>query len=312
MTREVWARGDAYEAYVGRWSRRVAAQFVRWLDVPAGRRWLDVGCGTGALSATVLTLTDPAEVTGVDPSDGFLATAHAQVADPRVSLMAGDARALPLPPARFDAVVSGLALNFVPEPAQAAAECARVAAPGAVVAAYVWDYAEGMELMRQFWDAAAALDAASVELDEGAASRSADRARCGHCGRTRVWLTCPSRQSTSRRCSSASRTTGSRSWAGRGPRPRTRCRSARSAAPRCATCCATAYRPTRTVPSCSPPARGRSAVTSPPPDRSLSPPPSWPVGVPALSPSATPLLVGWCYASLVAQRRARLVGRFST
>ncbi|GAA4171888.1 class I SAM-dependent methyltransferase [Phytohabitans flavus] len=167
MTREVWARGDAYEAYVGRWSRRVAAQFVRWLDVPAGRRWLDVGCGTGALSATVLTLTDPAEVTGVDPSDGFLATAHAQVADPRVSLMAGDARALPLPPARFDAVVSGLALNFVPEPAQAAAECARVAAPGAVVAAYVWDYAEGMELMRQFWDAAAALDAASVELDEG-------------------------------------------------------------------------------------------------------------------------------------------------
>ncbi|MDQ7903985.1 class I SAM-dependent methyltransferase [Phytohabitans sp. ZYX-F-186] len=167
MAHEVWARGDAYEAYVGRWSRRVAARFVRWLDVPAGRRWLDVGCGTGALSATVLTLTEPAEVTGVDPSGGFLATAHAQVADPRVSFVSGDARALPLPAARFDAVVSGLALNFVPEPAQAAAEFARVAAPGAVVAAYVWDYAEGMGLMRHFWDAAAALDPGGAELDEG-------------------------------------------------------------------------------------------------------------------------------------------------
>ena len=167
MAHEVWARGDAYEAYVGRWSRRVAARFLAWLDVPAGRRWLDVGCGTGALSASVLTLTDPAEVTGVDPSDGFLATARAQVADPRVSFSTGDARALPLPAARFDAVVSGLALNFVPEPAEAAAEFARVAAPGAVVAAYVWDYAEGMELMRHFWDAAAALDPSGGELDEG-------------------------------------------------------------------------------------------------------------------------------------------------
>ncbi|GAA4445122.1 class I SAM-dependent methyltransferase [Phytohabitans houttuyneae] len=167
MAREVWARGDAYEAYVGRWSRRVAATFVRWLDVPAGRRWLDVGCGTGALSATVLTLTDPAEVAGVDPSDGFLATAHAQLADPRVSFLTGDARALPLPDDRFDAVVSGLAVNFVPEPELAAAEFARVAAPGGVVAAYVWDYAEGMQLMRHFWDAAAALDPDGAELDEG-------------------------------------------------------------------------------------------------------------------------------------------------
>ncbi|MFC0533790.1 class I SAM-dependent methyltransferase [Phytohabitans kaempferiae] len=167
MAREVWAQGDAYEAYVGRWSRRVAAPFVRWLDVPAGRRWLDVGCGTGALSATVLTLTEPAEVTGVDPSTGFLAAAHAQVADPRVSFLAGDARALPLPAARYDVVVSGLALNFVPAPEVAAAELARVAAPGAVVAAYVWDYAEGMELMRHFWDAAVALDPDGAEHHEG-------------------------------------------------------------------------------------------------------------------------------------------------
>jgi SAM-dependent methyltransferase len=68
---------------------------------------------------------------------------------------------------QFDAVVSGLTLNFVPEPDRAAAELARVAAPGGVVAAYVWDYAEGMAMMRYFWDAATALDPAAAELDEG-------------------------------------------------------------------------------------------------------------------------------------------------
>ncbi len=167
MTQEVWAAGEAYEAYVGRWSRRVATAFLDWLDVPAGRRWLDVGCGTGALSATVLATEDPATVVGVDPSEGFLAHARSQVTDPRATFQVGDAQALPLPDDGFDAVVSGLALNFVPDATRAAAEFARVTAPGGVAAAYVWDYAEGMAMMRYFWDAAAALDPAAAELDEG-------------------------------------------------------------------------------------------------------------------------------------------------
>lgn len=167
MVSERWAVGDAYEAYVGRWSRLVAGAFLRWLDVPAGRQWLDVGCGTGALTATVLATAAPAGVVGVDPSPGFLAHARAVAADPRVSFAEGDAQALPLPDDRFDVVVSGLVLNFVPDPRRAVAEIGRVAAPGATAAAYVWDYAAGMAMMRHFWDAATALDPAAAELDEG-------------------------------------------------------------------------------------------------------------------------------------------------
>lgn len=140
---------------------------MRWLDVPAGRRWLDVGCGTGALTATVLAVADPAEVIGVDPSEAFLATANTRIADPRAHFRAGDARSLPLPDGQVDVVVSGLALNFVPDPPRAAAELARVTRPGGAAAAYVWDYAEGMAMMRHFWDAAVALDPAAAELDEG-------------------------------------------------------------------------------------------------------------------------------------------------
>jgi SAM-dependent methyltransferase len=183
MVRDVWAVGGAYEAYVGRWSRRVAADFVPWLGVPAGRRWLDVGCGTGALTATVLAGADPARIVGVDPSTGFLTEARAATGagaftggraagtvaagTVRAGFVAGDARSLPLPDRCFDAIVSGLALNFVPEPDRAAAEIARVAAPGAVAAAYVWDYAEGMAMMRYVWDAAAEVDPQGAGLDEG-------------------------------------------------------------------------------------------------------------------------------------------------
>ena len=167
MVHEVWAVGDAYEGYVGRWSRRVAEAFLHWLDVPAGGDWLDVGCGTGALTATVLAVADPARVVGVDTSEAFLADARARIVDARSTFGAADARSLPLPECRFDAVVSGLALNFVPDPDRAVAEFARVLAPGGVAGAYVWDYAQGMAMMRYFWDAAAALDPAAAELDEG-------------------------------------------------------------------------------------------------------------------------------------------------
>lgn len=163
-----WDSADAYEPYVGRWSRLVAREFVRWLALPPRRRWLDVGCGTGALIQTVLEYALPSEVVGIDPSAAYIASASARMNDdPRARFEIGDAQALPAPAAIFDVVVSGLVLNFVPRPEPAVAEMARVTRPGGTVAAYVWDYAEGMQLMRYFWDVASTLDLMAKELDEG-------------------------------------------------------------------------------------------------------------------------------------------------
>jgi SAM-dependent methyltransferase len=165
---DIWARGDPYEAYVGRWSRAVAREFLAWLGVPAGRDWLDVGCGTGALAQTIVERAAPAAVVGVDRSEAFVASARRRIGDPRARFEIGDAQALPVASAAFDAAVSGLALNFVPEPRRMIAEMARATRAGGTVALYVWDYAGGMELMRRFWDAAVALDPAAAALDEGA------------------------------------------------------------------------------------------------------------------------------------------------
>jgi SAM-dependent methyltransferase len=162
---DTWERGDPYERYVGRWSRRVAPQFLSWLDLPARLRWLDVGCGTGALSAAILDRASPASVAAVEPSPGFREVAARNLAG-RAELHAGSAAQIPLGDAAVDAVVSGLVLNFVPDTPAALREMSRVAR-GGCVAAYVWDYAGKMELMRIFWDAAVALDRDAAPLDEG-------------------------------------------------------------------------------------------------------------------------------------------------
>lgn len=161
-----WQLGDPYERYVGRWSRRVAPAFLSWLDVPPGKRWLDLGCGTGALSAAILEGYAPESLTGVDPSAGFLKVAREALLN-QAALLPGDATAIPLPDASVDVIVSGLVLNFVPDLNAAFKEIARVAATGSIFGAYVWDYAEGMQLMRHFWDAAVALDPQAAELGEG-------------------------------------------------------------------------------------------------------------------------------------------------
>jgi trans-aconitate methyltransferase len=161
---DVWASGDAYEPYIGRWSRRVARKFLQWLAVPSGRRWLDVGCGTGALTAAILASHAPSHVLAVDASPAYIDWARTHLADPRARFEIADAAQLPV--SAVDVAVSALVLNFVPDPA-AVVRAMGDAAAGGTVAAYVWDYAGRMELIRYFWDAAIALDASAAPLDEG-------------------------------------------------------------------------------------------------------------------------------------------------
>jgi ubiquinone/menaquinone biosynthesis C-methylase UbiE len=133
--KDVWDAGVLYEPYVGRWSRLVARELLKWLSIPAQKDWLDVGCGTGALSQIILEHGLPHAIKGIDSSAGFLAYAKAHVDSARVTFEVGDAQALPIESASFDAVVSGLVVNFVPQPLRAVAEMARVARPGGTVAA---------------------------------------------------------------------------------------------------------------------------------------------------------------------------------
>src|SRR5688500_20286386 len=107
---DTWERGSPYEQYVGRWSRRVAPLFLSWLSIPAGRRWLDVGCGTGALCAAIVDRCSPSSVDGVEPSEGFLRTAKENLAG-RVVVHQGSATTIPLGDASVDVVVSGLEIG---------------------------------------------------------------------------------------------------------------------------------------------------------------------------------------------------------
>ena len=121
-----WEAGDPYEYYMGRWSRRVADGFVDWLPIPPGLAWLDVGCGSGALSEAVIRRHGPGSLTAVDQSRGFVETAQRHLGE-RARCRVGNAGSLPLDDASVDVVVSGLVLNFIPEPDIALAEMNRVA-----------------------------------------------------------------------------------------------------------------------------------------------------------------------------------------
>lgn len=161
-----WVSGDAYEHYVGRWSRDVAPLFLSWLNIPVGQRWLDIGCGTGALCAAIVDQCFPSSLVGVEPSAKFLEVARDKLKG-SASFHIGDASSIPLGDGSIDAVVSGLVLNFLPDPVAALSEMSRVAVRGATIGAYVWDYAEKMELIRFFWDSAVDLDPEAAKFDEG-------------------------------------------------------------------------------------------------------------------------------------------------
>jgi SAM-dependent methyltransferase len=164
--KETWGSGDAYEQYVGRWSRLVAVEFLGWLNVGTGSTWGDVGCGTGVLAEGILAGADPISIVAVDRAEGFIRMARDKLKKGSVQLSVGDAMALPWRTNLCDTTVSGLVLNFVSDPKVMAAEMVRVTRPGGIVAAYVWDYAGGMQIMRHFWDAAVELNPHDSKLDQ--------------------------------------------------------------------------------------------------------------------------------------------------
>ena len=164
---DAWQAGDRYEAYMGRWSRQVAPRFLDFVGARAGLDWLDVGCGTGALSSAILERCNPKSLIAIDQSEGFVATARGSISDSRATFQVGDAQGLPVEAASRDIVVSALTLNFVPDRDKALREMKRVVRSGGTIAFYVWDYpGGGMEFMRAFWTAAAALDPAAQNLTE--------------------------------------------------------------------------------------------------------------------------------------------------
>ena len=162
-----WAAGATYEDFMGRWSRLLAPRFVSWLSVRPTANWLDVGCGTGALTDAICAGADPASVVACDPSEPFIEYARRRQVDPRVSFIVAGVGQLPTRPGGFDSVTSLLALNFFPEPAVAINEIRRIAAVNGIVSACVWDYAGRMEFLRCFWDSARAVHPYAAELDEG-------------------------------------------------------------------------------------------------------------------------------------------------
>lgn len=162
-----WATGDAYEAFMGRWSRPVARAFVEWLQPRRRAHWLDIGCGTGALTSIIIELCEPASIVGNEPSVHFVEAARTGVPDQRASFVVGGADDLPARADGFDAVVSGLVLNFLPKADRAVTSMLQRLSPLGFVGAYVWDYARGMAFLRHFWDKAVAMDPAASELDKG-------------------------------------------------------------------------------------------------------------------------------------------------
>lgn len=165
--RDVWESASAYECFMGRWSRELARAFVTWLRVPPGRHWLEVGCGTGALTSRILEIARPASVVATDSSERFVAHARATLPDHRVQFLAASADKLPTKAGGYDIVASSLVLNFIPDPTVALRAMRSLAADHAIVAACVWDYAGGMEFLRRFWDVAVELDPAARQYDEG-------------------------------------------------------------------------------------------------------------------------------------------------
>jgi len=166
MPIDKWTSGAEYDRWMGRWSRLVAGEFLSWLASPPGLRYVDVCCGSGMLTEAIVERLAPSHVQGIDASPEQIQFARTERGRPNVDFQVGDALQLPFAAATFGVAVCGLGLNFIPEPERALREMRRVTVPHGSVAVYVWDYEEGARFLREFWDAAAAVDGEAPAHDQ--------------------------------------------------------------------------------------------------------------------------------------------------
>lgn len=163
----MFANAEAYERFMGRWSRLVAPLLVDFSDLPDTGRALDIGSGTGSLAFAIAERKDRVHVVGIDPSQQYVAYANSRNRFPdRVRFQVGDAQQLSFPDAAFETGLSLLVFNFIPDPGKALREVRRVTKGGGRISAAVWDYSAGMRMLRVFWDAAVSVDARAEKLDE--------------------------------------------------------------------------------------------------------------------------------------------------
>jgi len=149
---------EAYDSFMGRYSRQLSPQLADLAGVQPGQRVLDVGCGPGALTAELVTRLGADRVTAVDPSESFVAAAR--VRHPGVAVINARAEDLPFEADAFDAALAQLVVHFMSDPVAGITEMGRVTRPGGVVAACVWDHAGDGGPLSLFWSAARALNPA--------------------------------------------------------------------------------------------------------------------------------------------------------
>ncbi len=161
-----WDSGNPYEYFMGRWSSLMAPVFIKWLNPISSLAWLDIGCGTGALSDVISQNCNPKSLIGIDPSKKFVDEAKKRLKN-KADIFVGDVDSINFKENSIDMIVSGLVLNFFPNIISAFTEMKKVLKPNGIIAAYVWDYSDRMDFLRYFWDAAILIDNDARNLDEG-------------------------------------------------------------------------------------------------------------------------------------------------
>lgn len=165
---DAWSAGDSYEHYMGRWSHAIALKYLEWLQPDQDLDWLEIGCGTGALSRAILANCQPKSLFAIEPSEGFVNHARQTINDARARFEVAGAEQIPLKDDQVDVTTSALVLNFVPDKTAALNEMRRVTRSGGTISFYVWDYPSGgIGFIDEFWKAAAQIDGKAAELDEG-------------------------------------------------------------------------------------------------------------------------------------------------